>query len=342
VRRELADRPKEAVTAAVKEWVAGLDPNDPEFERLRCEALWALQRQHAVDVALLQDALTSKSSDARAAMTRLVADERDYLPGALALLQARVNDEHPRVRLEAIRGLSFFPSMEAVDAAILALNSSLDSWLTYTLEHTLGALEPVWRDAYTDGTLAADQPQAREFIADYMARQKPGLAAQKHLQTVLNPDGGDWVREQSFDVLGKLRGDPANGQQVFKRICASCHKVGDMGYVFGPTLDDVGKRLSRRELIDSIIEPNKKVDPKYVTTTILTMEGKQEIGFILEQTADSVTLLQAEGKHQTFAKADIDEMTETNQSSMAENLASTMAPAEFLDVIEYLAAQRGE
>jgi hypothetical protein len=29
-------------------------------------------------------------------------------------------------------------------------------------------------------------------------------------------------------------------------------------------------------------------------------------------------------------------MFETNQSSMPENLASTLAPAEFLDVVEYL------
>ena len=50
----------------------------------------------------------------------------------------------------------------------------------------------------------------------------------------------------------------------------------------------------------------------------------------------SITLLMAEGKQETIAKDDIDEMYETKQSSMPDNLAGTMAPAEFLDVVEYL------
>jgi hypothetical protein len=33
-------------------------------------------------------------------------------------------------------------------------------------------------------------------------------------------------------------------------------------------------------------------------------------------------------------------MEETNQSSMPENLASTLAPAEFLDVVEFLTEQK--
>ena len=37
-RRELRERPVEEVTAAVREWVAKLDPHDPEYDRLLCEA----------------------------------------------------------------------------------------------------------------------------------------------------------------------------------------------------------------------------------------------------------------------------------------------------------------
>jgi hypothetical protein len=42
-------RPTPVVVSAVKKWVAGLDKNDSEFDRLRCEALWVLQGHHAVD-----------------------------------------------------------------------------------------------------------------------------------------------------------------------------------------------------------------------------------------------------------------------------------------------------
>jgi putative heme-binding domain-containing protein len=109
-----------------------------------------------------------------------------------------------------------------------------------------------------------------------------------------------------------------------------------VGYQFGPELTDAGKRLTRRELMESIIEPSKKVDAKYVTTTVTTVEGKIELGLVIKRTDDSITLLTSEGKQKEIARDDIDDMQETNQSSMPENLASTLAPAEFLDVIEFL------
>ena len=43
-----------------------------------------------------------------------------------------------------------------------------------------------------------------------------------------------------------------------------------------------------------------------------------------------------EGKRVTIPQEEVDEVFEKNQSSMPENLANTMAPSEFLDVIEYL------
>ena len=45
--------------------------------------------------------------------------------------------------------------MDAVQSALTALDSPLDPWIEYTLEHTLIALEPAWTEAYHAGTLAA-------------------------------------------------------------------------------------------------------------------------------------------------------------------------------------------
>ena len=73
--------------AAVKKWVAALEPDDPEYDRLRCEALWVLQGHHAVDPELLASVLEAKTPDARAAATHIVADEREYLPSAFAMLR---------------------------------------------------------------------------------------------------------------------------------------------------------------------------------------------------------------------------------------------------------------
>jgi putative heme-binding domain-containing protein len=194
----------------------------------------------------------------------------------------------------------------------------------------------VWTEAYQSGTLAAGNGTGDEFIARIVARRQPGLAAQGHLKVVINPDAPAAARRRAYESLEKLRGSERNGQFVFQRVCANCHKVRNTGFQFGPELSDAGRRLTRPELIESIIEPSKKVDPKYVTTTVITVDGKTETGFVAQRSETSLTLLTAEGKQKTFALDDIDDMFETNQSSMPENLASTLAPAEFLDVIEYL------
>lgn len=341
-RREMYDRPTDTVVAAVREWVAGLKPDDPEYDRLTCEALWILQSHHAVDQELLQSVLKSKSSDARAAATHVVADERDYLPMAQDLLAAQITDEHPRVRLEAIRGLSFFPTMDAVNASLKVLDSPMDSWLSYTLEHTLVALEPVWSEAYTAGTLSAGNGSGNEFIEKMLSSRKPGLVAATHLKVLANSAIGDSARLRGYLGIESLHGKPENGEAVFKRVCASCHKIGDVGFNFGPDQSDVGKRLTRREIIESIIEPSKKVDPKFVATTVVTNDGKTEIGLVIEKNDREITLVGSDGKPKKIPRDEIDELIETKQSSMPENLVSALAPTEFLDVVEFLTKQQAE
>ena len=46
----------------------------------------------------------------------------------------------PRVRTEAIRWLSFYPTPEATDALLAAAKLSMDYWTRYTLEAALGLL----------------------------------------------------------------------------------------------------------------------------------------------------------------------------------------------------------
>ncbi len=339
-RRELRDRPTPVVVAAVKRWVAGLDTNDPQYDRLRCEALWVLQGHHAVDETLLAEVLRARTPNARAAAMHLVSDDGDYLPNAPKLLAAGVRDENPRVRLEAIRGLSFFPTLDSAKAALAVLESPSDSWIDYTLEHTLAALEPAWRGAFQNGTFAAGNARAKQFVDRYIARRAPSILAQAQIKTLVNPEASAKKRAQAYESIEKLSGDPNNGSHIFGRVCASCHKIGKVGFAFGPELTDVGKRLKRHDIVESIIEPSKKVDPKYITTKIITNDGLVLEGFVTAKTKDATTLLMAGGKTATIDKDNIDEISETKQSSMPENLASTLAPAEFLDVVEYLCTRK--
>jgi glucose/arabinose dehydrogenase len=141
VRRELWDRPTSEVVGETAKWLAGLAKDDPQYEHHKLEALWLHQAHDVINEPLLKDVLKSSDFRARAAATRVLGYWRDRVEKPLALLQQLVTDEHPRVRLEAVRALSFFGSQEAIDVAVESLVLDQDDYLKYTFNETMKTLE---------------------------------------------------------------------------------------------------------------------------------------------------------------------------------------------------------
>jgi glucose/arabinose dehydrogenase len=143
-RRELREHPDQEVLSALAKWVAGLETGDADYWRLILEALWLHQSLDDLDVPLLKRMLTCPEPKARAAATRVLCYWRDRVEDPLGLLQKQVNDEHPRVRLEAVRALSFFDGDQAAKAQEIALESLVlpqDDYLEYTLNETSKTLD---------------------------------------------------------------------------------------------------------------------------------------------------------------------------------------------------------
>ena len=140
VKRELAERKTEGVIPAVEKWVGSLDTNDADFEHHRLEALWMYQTHNVVPKELLNDCLNAKDHRARAAAVRVVSFWLDKVD-AMALLKPRVTDPHFRVRLEAIRALSYLDgSDEVIELALGALDSDEaenDFYLKFTLDEAM-------------------------------------------------------------------------------------------------------------------------------------------------------------------------------------------------------------
>jgi hypothetical protein len=141
-RIELSARPTNEVMAALDGWIARLDRNDPRFEHHMMQALWMRQWHNRVDEKLLGRMLRSPEPLARAAATRVLCYWRDRVPNTLALLKVQVADEHPAVRLEAVRAASFFTSNEAASIALASLQHPQDRFLEYTLDQTMRTLQP--------------------------------------------------------------------------------------------------------------------------------------------------------------------------------------------------------
>ena len=206
---ELGARETQDVIPAVKQWVAGLDRKDPEFEHHRTEALWVHQWHNVVDAGLLAQVLASPDPRARAVAARVLCYWRDRVPDALARFKAIASDEHPRVRLEAVRAASFFREAAAADVALEALRKPMDYYLDYTMRETLRQLEPVWRKAIADGRpVAADNPAGVEYLMRSASTAEllkfprtPGV-----LTTILRrPDVADVDRTAALAELAQAR-----------------------------------------------------------------------------------------------------------------------------------------
>ena len=142
---ELGKHDSDKVVAAAKKWAASLDKKEKDYEHHRLEALWVHQWHNIVDEDLLKQVLRSPDYHARAAATRVLCYWGNRVKDPIALLKVQVADEHPRVRLEAVRACSFFPSKESGEVALMALEKEADPakpdyYIKYCLDETMKEL----------------------------------------------------------------------------------------------------------------------------------------------------------------------------------------------------------
>jgi putative heme-binding domain-containing protein len=205
---ELGGRDGDQVIEGVKNWVARLDKNDPNYQHHLLEALWVHQYHNIVNVELLKRMLGSPDAHARAAAVRVLCYWRDRVPDALELLKKQAADTNPRVRLEAVRAASFFAVPEAVEIALNSLDFPSDKYLDYTRHETMKALEPYWKKAIMAGQpIAVRSETAARYLlhgvnTDELLRLKRNRAV--FLELLFRPGVRDEYRREAAVSLGRM------------------------------------------------------------------------------------------------------------------------------------------
>src|SRR5690606_17023582 len=121
--------------------------------------------------------------------------------------------------------------------------------------------------------------------------------------------GGGWkLTDQLLQELvreAQEQGDPARGELVFRRgssQCLKCHASGGAGGVVGPDLVSIGASAPVDYLVESLIEPNKKVKENYHSQTVITDDGKVYNGIPVRETGAELVLRDADDRIVTIAK----------------------------------------
>jgi putative heme-binding domain-containing protein len=139
-------------------------------------------------------------------------------------------------------------------------------------------------------------------------------------------------------------GSPKRGKDLFDKhrpaSCADCHRVDGKGGEVGPDLSQIAGKFDRVHLIESVLEPSRQIVEGYRTTLLVLTDGRALAGIVREESAETLTLVEADGKRQKVPKARIDERRQSDKSLMPEGLADDLTPEQFTDLIAYLETLR--
>ena len=145
-------------------------------------------------------------------------------------------------------------------------------------------------------------------------------------------EGGDLP---SVSVLVDKKGEAGNGKEVFKNLCSNCHLVNNEGTNFGPDLSEIGDKLSKLAIYNSILFPDQGISFGYEGYRIELKDGSMAMGKIVSETEEKIDL-QYMASQQTVDKAQVVSKTKMENSLMPGNLHSSMSQQDLVDLVEYL------
>jgi putative heme-binding domain-containing protein len=132
--------------------------------------------------------------------------------------------------------------------------------------------------------------------------------------------------------------DTARGKAVFKKTCATCHRLEDQGIEVGPDLLSALRNKSREVLLTDILDPSRDVDPRYINYVVRTKAGREFTGLVAAETASSITLRRAERAEDTILRSQIDEIQASAKSLMPDGLEMQLSKQDLADLVAYLQA----
>jgi putative heme-binding domain-containing protein len=287
-------------------------------------------------------------------------------------------DQPETVRLHALEALIAFrdPGLGAAVSRVLSSSTSTSSGFLVRVLAVLGRsddarvadallaryprLDPELQPLVID-LLLQREPWARKLLNSILAKTLPrSTLSANHLRQILesndreaiwavekewgtiraerNPEREKVVRAMTED-LRRHPGDPKAGQQVFKKLCAQCHTIYGEGQAVGPDLTSNG-RGSFDQLVTSVFDPSLVIGQSYQTTTVVTEDGRNLTGLVVEDSDRRIVLALPGGGKEIVARNDVKYTRVSKLSMMPEGIETILDRKELSDLFAFLALDR--
>ena len=316
---DLVDGPAELVSAYAR-LVAAMDANEL-----------------APDLADWVEDPSAETGVRVAALEALGSLEADELPRAV---RASLNDAAGELRaaaLIALEGLAPEDALETV-GPILANGEIAERRAAYRI---LGRAGTAARSVVMEqlalleaGLLPGEYALDLVKAAERLAQDDPELAAlleARRARRAAEPELAPWLD-------GLLGGDVEEGRRIFQRSelsCVRCHESADRSQQIGPDLTGVSRRLTRMQMLESIVLPNRRTTPGFQATVLFLHDESVVTGRILEETEQRIRVIDSEGVVTELDPEDV-ESRRADLSAMPEDLMSHLDREQMRDLLAYL------
>jgi putative heme-binding domain-containing protein len=140
-----------------------------------------------------------------------------------------------------------------------------------------------------------------------------------------------------------LKGNADRGEKLFwssAMNCGSCHKIGGQGKAIGPDLSTIGKSRSREDLLESILEPSRRIEPKYAAYIVHTADGRSFTGVLVKRDAKELVLRDSQNQDITLEAKNVEETHPSRTSLMPDGQLAGLTAQEAADLLEYLTSRK--
>jgi putative heme-binding domain-containing protein len=152
----------------------------------------------------------------------------------------------------------------------------------------------------------------------------------------------EWTVSDLEGRLGEMGHgrDFKSGRNAFNDAqCILCHRFGNEGGSVGPELTGVFSKYSRRDILESLLEPSKVVSDQYQNFMVVKKDGDDVVGRIIDENAERIIVLPNMLAPETTVEvrtADIARREPSKVSAMPSGALNSFTAEEILDLLAYL------
>lgn len=123
-------------------------------------------------------------------------------------------------------------------------------------------------------------------------------------------------------------------------VCTACHFVNGLGRDFGPDLSKVGARLTKEQIIESLITPSKIIAEGFKASVLTLRDGSAQTGFIVKRDSARLLLKIATGQTISIKLGEVKSEQPLPASLMPEGLLQGFTAQEAADLVEHLSTSK--